>query len=86
MLFCSNIVTFFHEKYITCIGMSNALIHEVNAFGTRDVNRKPEILFSALKPKTCSISLAVGFLFFHFHQGNYIKIIKCQIKLILTFV
>ena len=49
---------------------------------TRDVNRKLEFWFIYLFPW----QLVFNLLFCHFPQGNYIKITKCQIKLMHTFV
>ena len=56
-----------------------------NDITIRDVNRNP--VFGS-KTETGSISLATGFqiYFSNFYHGNYIKITKCQIKLIHTFV
>jgi len=56
----------------------------------RDVKRYPENRISVLDTKSGSTSSAnkiqIYLFFFHFHQRNYIKIIKCQVKLIHTFV
>ena len=57
---------------------------------TRNVNQNPEIRdFGFLETNFGSRSLTNEiqiYLFFRFCQGNYIKITKCQVKLINTFV
>ena len=49
----------------------------------RDVSQKPKIGFFS-KAETSSISLVTVFEFFSFLSRIYIKITKCQIKLIHT--
>src|SRR6218665_1855666 len=55
-----------------------------------DVKRNPENQISVVETKSGSISVDLwqtkfSLIFYHFCQGNYIKITKCQIKLIYTF-
>jgi len=52
---------------------------------SRDVKQNAENQISVLETKSGSTSSANEIRIFYFRQGNYIKITKCQVKLIHTF-